>query len=248
MKNPMSLSDKHILITGASSGIGRATAILASELGAKVSLVARTEERLQETLSLMAGNEHHAFVSDLSDLNGIEDLCKNILDTMGTIDGFIHCAGIGINRPIALSKPDFAESTMRINFYAFLELVRILGKKKFSNEKASFIAVSSVAAIRGDKAQGVYSASKAALCGIIHPMAKELAARSIRVNALAFGMVRTEMYEAFQENGGKEEALTAQYLGLGSCEDAANVSCFLLSNASKFITGTTLVADSGYLS
>ncbi len=248
MKNPMDMSGKHIIVTGASAGIGCAAAILLSQLGAKVSLVARSAERMQSTLLKMEGTAHQCFAVDLANLDGLEPMCKDIVEKSGMIDGFVHCAGIGKNRPIAISKPDFVDETMRLNFYAFLEMARVLSKKKYSCDGASLLAVSSVAALRGDRTQGAYAASKAALCGVIHPMAKEMAVRNIRVNAVAFGMIQTEMYEKFQAAGGNEESLKSQYLGVGSCEDAANAICFLLSDASKFITGTTLVADGGYLS
>lgn len=249
MINPMDLSAKHILITGASSGIGKATSITAGQLGAKLSLLARSEERLNETLNAIQGNSHHVYSFDLRQLDSIESLVKVIVSENGPLDGMVNCAGIASNRPIKMVKPEFLQEIFSINFFPFVELVRAATKKNMCNDGASFIGISSVAAFKGNKAQGAYSASKAAIDAIIKPMAKELSDRGIRVNTAAFGMIRTDMYKYFLDAGGNDELLKAdQYFGVGETEDAANVICFLLSNASRFITGTCLVADGGFLS
>lgn len=249
MVNPMDLTGKHILVTGASSGIGRATCILVSQLGAKVSLVARNEERLAETISQMEGDGHKTYAFDLTDLEGIEALVKRITAEQGLIDGLAHCAGICENRPIKLAKPAYVSEVMLTNFSTFAELLRVLSSKRFVNECASMVGISSVAAFGGEKAQGIYAASKAAINGLIHPVAKELAQRNIRVNSIAFGMVETNMFEEYKQVGGDANKLLArQYLGFGKPNDAANIIAFLLGNASAFITGTTLVADGGVLS
>lgn len=248
MINPMDLTGKHILITGASNGIGKETAILASCLGAKVSLVARSEEKLVDTLSKMENAGHKYYSFDLTQLEQIEDLIKKIVSEQGCIDGFVHCAGIAPMRPLAQTRPGYLQEVMNINFYSFAELMRIISKKKNSNDGASFIGVSSIAAIRGAKAQDAYSASKAAIIGMISPIAKELASRKMRMNAVAFGMIDTGMYQYFLDHGGDDSTLSNQYFGVGKPEDAANVIAFLLSGASAFITGTTIVADGGSLS
>lgn len=242
------LENKHIVVTGASSGIGRETAILLSKLGAKVSLIARREDALQETLSMMEGEDHHFYMSDLSDTEGIGDLVKSIVAEAGTVDGFIHCAGIGVNLPVSMTKTDAIDSVMRTNFYSFAELIRFLSKKKNSNEGASFVGVSSVASLKGDKSQGAYAASKAAMNAYIHPAAKELSSRNIRVNTVAFGVIKTPAYEKYLEAGGTDDALINQYLGYGTTEDAANLLVFMVSDASRLITGTTVVCDGGYIS
>ena len=248
MINPMELTGKHILVTGASSGIGRETAILCSQLGATVSIVARRETQLQETMHMMEGTSHKIYIQDLSDLTGIEELVKRATADSGVLDGIVHCAGIGQNRSLSLTKPEFIQETLAVTFYSFAELIRIASKKKYSKDGSSFVGISSVASIRGDKAQGAYAAAKAAMNGLIHPYAKELGGRKIRLNTVAFGMIRTEMYQSFQLSGGTEGVLQGQYLGIGEPRDAANVIAFLLSDASRFITGTTLIADGGYLS
>lgn len=247
-QNPMSLTGRHILITGASAGIGRATAIAAAQLGARVSLLARRTKELHETLAMLAGQDHAVFSRDLSMTGEIEGIVKDVIGQMGPLDGLAHCAGHGKNRPLAMTSPAFVMESMAVSYNAFVELLRCIGKKRHVNDRASLVGVSSVAALRGDKAQGAYAAAKAAMNAIVPPAAKELAPRGIRVNAVAFGMIRTEMYQAFKDSGGLDAVLGSQYLGVAEPEDAANVLCFLLSDASKFITGTVLVADGGYLS
>ncbi len=250
MFNPMQLGEKHITITGASSGIGRAACVQASKLGARVTLVARSEERLKETLSLMEGNGHLYYIYDLNDVDGINALVKSIVENGGPLDGLVHCAGIGVLRPIKFNTPILMREMMQIHYLAFAELMRAAAAKNRSNKNASYIGVSSIASIRGDKAQGAYAAAKGAMNAIVHPYAKELAPKGIRVNAIAFGMVDTEMYRRdFLEPGGDNDAmLKEQYLGVIPPEYAGNMICFLLSDVSKYITGGTLVCDGGFLS
>lgn len=248
MINPMDLTGKHILVTGASSGIGRQTAITASRLGARLSLMARNDERLAQTMAALEGHGHLSRVFDLVNLEGLAELVKGIVAENGPLDGLVNSAGVAENRPIRLSNPDFLEKVFRINFFPFVELVRCAGNRKHSNLGASFVGISSVAAFKGAKAQGAYAASKAAIDAVVRPMAKELADRRVRVNAAAFGMIHTDMYQTFLDAGGSDESLADQYLGVGQTEDAANVICFLLSDASRFVTGSTLVADGGFLS
>lgn len=245
----MDLSGKHIVVTGASSGIGRATCIQASKLGARISLIARNEDRLKETISLMEGDEHSYYVFDLNEIEGIDGLIARIVQDAGAIDGLVHCAGLGLNRPLKLAKPDFVEKMTIIHYFAFVELMRAASSRKRSNDGASYIGISSVAAVHGNKTQGIYSASKGAMNAVVHPFAKELAPRRIRVNTIAFGMVETEMYKGFLESGGNnDELLREQYLGIIPVEIAGNTICFLLSDAGKYITGGTLNYDAGALS
>lgn len=248
MNDIFCLENKHILVTGASSGIGRETAKVLSQSGAKVSIVARREEQLKQTLSEMTGNNHEYYVCDLSVTDGIADLIESVVQKSGTIDGFIHCAGIGLNLPVSMTKANTVDSVMKTNFYSFAEILRLLSKRKYSNNGASFVGVSSVASIKGDKSQGAYAASKAALNAYIHPAAKELAGRGIRVNTVAFGMIKTEAYQKFLCSGGSDGALQNQYLGYGEPIDAAKILLFMVSDASKLITGTTVICDGGYVS
>lgn len=249
MINPMNLSGKHIVVTGASAGIGRAVCIQASKLGSKVSLIARNEERLAETISMMEGEGHKYYSYDLNDIAGIDSLIAGIVESDGPIDGLVHCAGLGINRPLKLAKPEFVAQITQLHYFAFVELLRAAASRKRSNEGASFIGISSVAAAHGNKTQGAYSAAKGAMNAVVHAFAKELAPRQIRVNTIAFGMVDTDMYKGFLESGGNnDELLQDQYLGIIPPEYAGNAVCFLLSDVARFITGGTMNYDAGDLS
>ena len=152
-------------------------------------------------------------------------------------------------QPLKLCTPDYVQKILSVNTFAFIELLRVAAKKKNSREGASFVGISSVAAFRGGKGQGIYSTAKGAMDAMIRPFAKELAPRQIRLNNVAFGMIHTEMYETYLNSGGSAQDLERdQYLGVGRPEDAAKAICYLLSDAAKFITGTTMVCDGGFLS
>ena len=248
MINPMSLLGKHVVITGASSGIGRAACVQASKLGAMVSLVARNEEKLLKTKSLMEGDYHKLYSFDLQNTDGIEELIVSITKDSCSIDGIVHCAGVALTRPIRLTKPELVEQMTRLHYYAFVELIRASVAKKRMNEGGSIIGISSTAATHGDKAQGMYAAAKGAMNAVVPPFAKELAPRKIRVNTIAFGMVDTDMYQGFLDDGGSNESLLQnQYMGVIPVEYAGNAICFMLSDASKYITGGTFNYDAGLL-
>jgi len=244
----MDLSGKTVLITGASSGIGKETAILLSRLGARLILVSRNTDKLNEVLKKLEGKDHSARPFDLNNIAEIDPFIRKITSDNGKINGFVHSAGISTMRPIKMTSYDFLHQIMTLNFYSFVELARSLGKKTSSEDGASFIAVSSVSSVKGNISQGAYSASKSALNGIIRPMAKEYASRKIRVNSILFGLIRTEMYNDFINNGGDISVWKDQFLGIGEPEDAANIIAFLLSDSSGLITGSNLIADNGYLS
>ncbi len=247
MINPMSLEGKHIFITGASSGIGKQCALQASYLGARVTIVARNEEKLKQTISQMEQCEKHTFyVADLSQTDMIEDLVKRIVAERGSIDGFCNAAGISSLRPLKFINEKFLEHVLRINLFAHVELVRVLSLKKNLNANASIVGISSVAADEGNLGQAAYSIAKAGINGFINPVAKELGKRGIRINNVAFSIVNTEMFREFMKNSDSEEFIERQYLGIIDVESAANSVMFLLSDAAKYITETVLHVYSGY--
>lgn len=247
MINPLDLSGKHILITGASSGIGRACAIQASKLGAKVTLIARREEMLQETVSLMENSDIHSYrVFDVSNTDEIEALVKEIVASEGAFDGFVHAAGIGQGRMLKQTKPGYVKNMYDIHTFAFFEFTRCLSSRKNLNQGASIVGISSVGAVKGNVSQCAYGSAKAAMNSFIIPAAIELAKRNIRINNVAFGMVKTEMYDEFLEFGGCDSVMNRQYMGVIDVESAANSVIFLLSDACKYITGTVLPVYGGY--
>ncbi len=252
MINPMDLTGKHIIVTGASSGIGKETAQQIAKLGAKASLISRSEDKLKLVKAVLEGTGHNIFPFDLKNISGIEGLIKNIVEKQGPADGLAHCAGVGDMRPLQVTNFDFIHEIMLINFYSFIELTRTISKKRNYNENTSIVVVSSAASKKGDKSKTAYCASKGALDSSIRSIAKELATKRIRVNSVLPGFLKTEMYDLYLENVGKDSfeknVLSHQYYGMGEPIDAANAIAFLLSDASKFITGTGLIVDGGYLS
>jgi short-subunit dehydrogenase len=126
MINPMDLTGQKVLVTGASSGIGKATSIQLSKLGAKVVMIARREDKLKETFSLLEEEGHLYYSFDLSNVNEIENFMKQIVYEFGSFSGFVHCAGIGNRRPMSMLKYENMLDVMKINYYAFVEIVREL--------------------------------------------------------------------------------------------------------------------------
>ena len=248
------LTNKRIVVAGASRGIGRETSVLLSKLGAKLVLLARSEEGLKETLVMLEGTEHDCQPFDFSNLDGLDVLSKDIIEKHGSIDGLAYCVGITNDRPIQLIKPEELDKVLRVNLSAFVELVRCFVKKKRFNPGMRVVAVSSVSSLLGKKAHLSYSVSKAGINAAVRCMARELADKQIGVNAVLPGMINTEMYQKYlQNNGGvdspdNQERLKRQYLGIGEPHDVANLIAFLLSPAAKFITGTCIPIDGGYTS
>lgn len=243
------MKNKIILVTGASSGIGKETAILLSKIGAKVILVARSENKLKQTFANLENSGHAWYSFDLKNIIEINSLVNKIIKDNGKLDGFVHCAGISELRPLKMTKYDFLHDMMLINFYSFVELVRCISQKGNYSENHSIVAMSSVAASKGFKAKVAYSASKAAIEGSIRSMSKELSDKKIRINSVTAGFVRTEMFERFKDRTAINEnnAELSQYiLGIPGPIDIAKSIVHLLSSNSLYITGNTIVIDSGY--
>ena len=246
MKNIIDLSGRKILVTGASSGIGRETAMLLGSMGASVVLTGRDENALTETLGNMSeggGKKHYFITCDLSQPDGIAGLVEEAVGFDGKkLDGLVHCAGISVRMPIKNLNCDLLELLMRTNFYSFVELARQYSFRKNHNG-GSIVAVSSMSAIAADRGQIAYAASKAAINASVVAMSKELAKKKIRVNSVMPGMVNTRMLQQGYEVFG--ELKINQLMGPGEPIDIANMIAFLLSDAAKFITGANLEMDGG---
>lgn len=241
MINPMDLSGKHIVITGGSSGIGRQCAIQASRLGAKVSLIARREDQLQETIRLMERpDDHQYYILDLCETEKIEELIKTIVAERGAVDGLCHAAGTAPMRMIRQTKPAFLESVLKLHALSFVELVRCLTLKKNLNDGASLVGISSSAVESGGISLAAYATAKASMNGFLHPAALELAPRKIRINTVAYSFVDTQMTQKATEEGLNPELIQSQKLGIIDVESASNAVMFLLSDACTYITGTVL--------
>ncbi len=244
------LTDRRILVVGASSGIGKQTAITLSQVGAKISLVARNKEKLETTLAELEGNGHDYFVADVSEIAFIESLIKEIVAKDGPLDGVVYSAGVGTALPLMQSKPEKVQDTFNVNFFGFFEVVRQVARKGRFSPGMRIVGVSSCASLRGDKSKAIYSSSKAAMDSAVRCMAKELAGKGICINTVAPSMTATELYNRYIEKYGEDsdtnkELLTRQYLGVAQPQDVANAIAFLISPAARFITGITMPVDGG---
>lgn len=243
--NPFSIVGKTILVTGASSGIGKAVAVECSKLGAKVIITGRDEERLDKTFSVLEGEENSKIKIDLSNLSSLEYLVEEI----SLVDGIVHCAGLTRILPFKYVTKDELDKVFSINFYAPVELTRLLLKNKKISKKASIVFVSSISGVCCSAiASSIYSASKGALNGIIKGMALDLASKNIRVNSIIPGVVDTGF---FKDSGITEEDLNMgikQYpLGrYGAPEEVAYAAIYLLSDAASWTTGSNILVDGGY--
>lgn len=246
MYNPYTLNGKTILITGASSGIGRATAIECAKLGANVVLTGRNLERLDETQRMMCDVSKHLIIpADLGDSAQLEALVEQVPN----IDGLVNNAGISNTKPIGFIKPEDLEKLFGTNAFAPMMLTKLLLKKKKLNSGASIVFVSSAASINPDVANSIYSATKAAIASFSRSCAKELAAKQIRSNSVHPGMVQTEMVQnlVFDEEELARDMARYPLKRYGKPEEIAWAIIYLLSDASAWVTGTQMVIDGGVL-
>lgn len=248
--NPFSLENKTIIVTGASSGIGQQTAILCSLMGAKVAIIGRNEERLQETLEQMEGVGHLKVGYDLTDTANIKGMVSDIFSNLGPIDGLVCCAGISGILPLKLMNVEQQEHFFRTNVIATIELTRqVLSIKNVSKDGASVIFFSSVMGVVGENAKSLYSMTKGALISASRSLAVEYAKKKIRVNCISPGVVITPINanQPYIADPEKRAVLESKHpLGLGKTEDIANACVFLLSDASRWMTGQNIVIDGGY--
>lgn len=239
------MEEKYVLVTGASSGIGRAIVILLSSKY-KIILSGRNIERLRETKDMCQGEGHVVFVHDLVKCDKIADaLSVFIQEQHISVFGFVHSAGISSISPLRMLSLSQMYDIMNVNFFAGVEILKTLTNRKVNKKDLhNVVFVSSVAAIRGAKGQAVYSASKGALNAFVKSMAIELAP-NVRVNAVMPGSLRTAMTEALYDSMADSEKIDNNLLGPGSVDDVALAVDFFMSDKSKWITGESLVIDGG---
>ncbi len=245
------LTGKTILVTGASSGIGRECAIACSRLGAAVALFGRDSDRLAETRSLCAHRDDHLMVSlDLCDYDKVEAAIEECQQSCGELHGLVHAAGISTTMPLAATTPEDIDRFFATNVTSGVHLTKLAVKRRFwTPNGGSIVFISSVMGLVGDKGKITYSMTKSALLGGVRSMALELAARKIRVNAISPGVVDTPLSAAavYSQTENSRRAIADLHpLGLGSPADVANAAVFLLSDEACWVTGTNLVIDGGY--
>lgn len=246
--NPFSLEGKNILVTGASSGIGRQCAIDCSRMGAKVIAIGRNQERLDSVMADMDG-VNACYPYDLQNIEGIKELISTIVAEHGKLDGFIHAAGIEVTNPVKLSKPEEYESLFQVNCLSAFEIVKNLCGIKTFNKGGSIVMISSISGVIARKGLSAYAASKGALMSAARVMALEMASREVRVNTISPGTILTPMMQkaldAMSEED-KKKRVDGFPLGLGETTDISNACIFLLSDASRWITGQNIVVDGGF--
>lgn len=242
--NPFTLNDKKILVTGASSGIGRAIAIECSKMGAILTITGRSHERLMETMGLLSGSNHEMIEADLSH----QEDCMKIADKVQSLDGCVLSIGTTHLAPVQFATRNKMEPIFISNFFAPVELTRVLIKKKRLSKGASIVCIASIGGINSfDYAHCIYGSSKAALSSWMKFAAKELAPQKIRVNNLCPGMTKTILASPGAITKEQLDADTQRYplKRYAEPEEIAWAAVYFLSDASKWITGTDFIIDGG---
>ncbi|MBP6611071.1 MAG: SDR family oxidoreductase [Paludibacter sp.] len=241
--NPFELTNKKVLITGASSGIGRAIAIVCSQMGAQVYITGRNAAALQDTFESLNTGSHKMIVADLTDNDALESL----IDQLPTLDAVVQNAGVNRRMLTQYIKELEMDKVLLTNLIAPIKLTKMLLKQKKINSGASVVFMSSIAAFHSSIGDGVYSATKGGIASFAKVLALELAPKQIRVNTVQPGMVKTDLIKhgpLSDEEYAKDEQRYP--LGrYGKAEEIAYAVVYLLSDASKWVTGTDLKIDGG---
>lgn len=243
--NPFSLAGKTILVTGASSGIGKATAVECSKMGAHVVITGRNKQRLEETFKLLEGDTHVMLVADLSKTDGVASLLENL----PKLDGVVHCAGLTKFIPFQFTSKASFDEVMSVNFYAPAEITQQALKHKKIGKQASIVFISSVSGVYCSAvASSIYSASKGAVNGLIKGMALDLASKGIRVNSVNPGVIETNIFDdgTISHEQLEEDKKRYPLKRFGKPEEVAHAAIYLLSDASSWVTGSNLLIDGGY--
>lgn len=241
--NPFSLEGKTIMVTGASSGIGRSIAITCSKMGAKVIINGRNITKLQETCSLMVDDSATIVSGDLTDAETL----KSIVEALPKLDGLVHCAGIGQRLPCKDVESNKVDEVMNINFKAPVMLQAEVLRQKKLNKAASIVFVASIASWSPSFGNSIYSASKGAIISYANCLALELAPRKIRVNCISPAMVWTDLIQndAIDIEQLREDEQTYPLKRYGTPDDIANLAVYMLSDASTWMTGSNVKISGG---
>lgn len=241
--NPFSLDGKTILVTGASSGIGRGIAVACSKMGAKLVVNGRNEQRLAETMEQLAGEGHAAMAADLSNMDAIAGMVSGL----PKLDGTVHCAGIGQRVLCKQLLESDLDNVMNVNYKAPVMLQTEILKQKKINKDASIVFIASIAADSPSIGNAMYSASKGAILSYAHCLALELAPRNIRVNSILPAMIWTDLIfnGGLTEEDLREDEKRYPLKRYGKSEDVANLAIYLLSDAASWMTGSDIKITGG---
>lgn len=244
------LKEHTYIVTGASSGIGRSAAVKISECGGKVLIFGRDAERLKQTFTALSGDLNHQMVTcDFKDADQVADQIKGIVSQYGPINGIFHASGMEFIMPARLTKQINLNEVFGSSLFAAFGIARVMSQKDALIDGGSIVFMSSVASLTGQLGMTAYSASKAGIDALVRSLACELSPRKIRVNSIASGAVDTMMHQRLTKNINEvslEHYKNSHLLGFGTPDDIADALIFLLSDASKWITGTTMLVDGGY--
>lgn len=240
------LSGKTILVTGASSGIGREIAISLSRQGATVVITGRNEERLNDTFNCLKQDNGQTHLKVIADL-GLDDQIEKLASESFSVDGVVSCSGINDKAPIKHVTREKIDKMYNANVYGPMLLVKELLKKKKVNNAASIVFISSISSFYATVSNALYASSKGAINSLVKVLALELSSKKIRVNSILPGMVRTGMINAYGLSQEEMDSVVNEYpLGrIGEPKDIANAASFFISDDSSWITGANLVVDGG---
>ena len=246
----MQLLNKNIVIIGASSGIGCSCTNLCYKMGANVILIGRDIEKLNKISISFEKNRFSNYTIDFTNTSNYENVIKDAVQKFGKIDGFLYAVGIDCTMPLKFHTTESLFNIFSINVFSCLQFSSIIAQKKYINIKgASFIFLSSVMGNLGQIGKIAYCATKGALISASKAMALEFADRKIRVNTISPGIVDTEMsnklFQSISEIS-RAKIISEHPLGIGAPTDVANLTIFLLSDISSWITGTNIIIDGGY--
>jgi len=250
MQTPFSLKGKNILVSGASSGIGRQCAIDFSFNGANVFLLGRNVEELEKTKELCSQDVVIKYFSlDFSALDSIKTEVEAICDEVGLVHGYLHAAGIEKSLPYLHLKKEDYQRLYDVNFISAMEILKVISNKRYRGDKAKYVLVSSITAVIGRPTVAAYAASKGAMVSAVKSLSLELAKKGVCINCISPGTILTPMMIKVLDSMTEEQRKAREEsfpLGFGEPSDISNAAVFLLSNAARWITGQNIIIDGGY--
>ena len=245
--NPFSLEGKTIVVTGASSGIGAATALECSKMGASVIVTGRNKQRLEDTFNHLDDSFGQSHLMKLCDLTN-ENQTKTLIEFIPTIDGLVNNVGVNRVKPVQFIKTDDMEYVFQNNLFSTIQLTSLMLKKKKINKNGSIVFTSSISAFFNAPGRTLYASSKAALTSFMRSVAVEYAAKQIRANAVHPGMIETKITKATLTDEEMQKDMASYPLKrYGKPEEVAWAIVYLLSDASLWMTGSSLTIDGGFM-